>query len=1092
MAYRNPLFGAEPYEEASSQGNESKLASPDELKAFYQDMEKREREQQLERKASRRKSVFSRNRSAKTTPSGNPAVSRGPESEPPSLETPNIASTATHSGQKLEETHDEMDTLERNEKNDLVANNLPAARSIIPDTLQELPAWYTHDDWASTTSFRVKFPIHNPVGPRYYHNHHLIPPSLYRPGARPPSIFSPSFPAMGTNSMPERLDESIRMPGPSRTPSHSPLPTPNSSQTRVADLGIKPRSRKTSQTAHDNVDLLDVSDPWGTNWHHESPYDIGLGSTGPMVPDADPSRSRRSSMTTQARRKTVTPSPLSQSTSAIHLQAPLAEGSHLPRKLSKRRGLSGIFGSYGKSHTLDSHSLPHSPVRDIPSNSSPSHDDRSKRTSTLPPGPPPSNRSLSSLKKERRGSILGRLTKRFSVTRKQPNGVLPHTEVDSSEVRAALNKSPEKLSKRIPAPFLDNAQVEGPHKAVQDADRRSTISIDTSFPAAGTLMVANPDAPSSEISTPPQNEAPLPADSPDSQHRRSAERRYSNAQLHPSIFVTYLSSPSLSVSEPRIAPTSLEQSLSNRHAESEKKNSFQGNRASNLSSSGKQSLENKPLPRPSDVGGSHLPSDGYRSLENRRPSSPTHGPPPPSSTTKPIPLPDVSAAPPPPSSTTKLIPLPDSFAPIPPSATTKPIPLPNMTKVSFPPNDAVLHSSAQLSVAQANVDDSPLSAASMLANPPTPNVADDTPIPAPETRPSVSREPSPGISSVTVRETETFKLIRTKSGNVQRAGETIPAVGEQWEVVEGVSPTKMASKSKEQDRSSSSRSDWEHVESRERDLRRESRKQEATDVSERRRKRSSKSHSHGQHSVDDLLYTQTSYNDRPLDRSSSLEANQRADEVRSGRSRDSRRRSSRKISGSHSASPTKAPSVPARPLERASSKSTRPTSEVPSAADLNALRAREAWEMERLYKGRSMYGIEQNDQTVVPVPAVPATTSKHDVAIHGSSHTSFVMQNFGSQGSSMTQIYHSIPAQPPTTSLPAPSASRTVTASTSPLTASASDILSLPRLSNPLPEPPRETLTPTRISQTFSDSNTAKNGRPSEYWTSYAEVPTAY
>ncbi|KAJ4485916.1 hypothetical protein J3R30DRAFT_3442855 [Lentinula aciculospora] len=166
---------------------------------------------------------------------------------------------------------------------------------------------------------------------------------MYRPGARPPSIFSPSFPAMGTSSMPERLDDAPRLPGPSRTPSHSPLPTPSSSQTRVADLGIKPRSRKISQSAHDNVDLLDVSDPWGTNWHHESPYDIGLGSSGPVVYQFQ--RSRRSSITTPARRKTVTPSPLSQSTSAIHLQAP-PEKSHLPRKLSKRRGLSGIFGSF--------------------------------------------------------------------------------------------------------------------------------------------------------------------------------------------------------------------------------------------------------------------------------------------------------------------------------------------------------------------------------------------------------------------------------------------------------------------------------------------------------------------------------------------------------------------------------------------------------------------------------------------------------------------------------------------------------------------------------------------------------------------------
>ncbi len=74
---------------------------------------------------------------------------------------------------------------------------------------------------------------------------------------------------------------------PSRTPSGSPLPTPNSSQTRIPDPSGKVRTRKLSNTTPDNVDLLDGSDPYGTNWHHESPYD-GLGLNGdrnPVSPD---------------------------------------------------------------------------------------------------------------------------------------------------------------------------------------------------------------------------------------------------------------------------------------------------------------------------------------------------------------------------------------------------------------------------------------------------------------------------------------------------------------------------------------------------------------------------------------------------------------------------------------------------------------------------------------------------------------------------------------------------------------------------------------------------------------------------------------
>lgn len=143
-------------------------------------------------------------------------------------------------------------------------------KSVIPDPLAELPAWYSKDtEWtsASVAQFRAKYPIHNPFGPRYYRNHHLAPPSRDR---RPPSVFSPSFPPMAASM--ERLQDSMKVAGPSRTPSGSPLPTPNSSQVRIQEVRV--RTRKLSQT-HDDVDMLDVTDPWGTNWHHQSPYDLG-------------------------------------------------------------------------------------------------------------------------------------------------------------------------------------------------------------------------------------------------------------------------------------------------------------------------------------------------------------------------------------------------------------------------------------------------------------------------------------------------------------------------------------------------------------------------------------------------------------------------------------------------------------------------------------------------------------------------------------------------------------------------------------------------------------------------------------------------
>jgi hypothetical protein len=56
------------------------------------------------------------------------------------------------------------------------------------------------------------------------------------------------------------------------------MATPSSSQVRVNEAGLAgpARTRKVSHgEPHDNVDLMDVSDPWGTNWHHQSPYDVG-------------------------------------------------------------------------------------------------------------------------------------------------------------------------------------------------------------------------------------------------------------------------------------------------------------------------------------------------------------------------------------------------------------------------------------------------------------------------------------------------------------------------------------------------------------------------------------------------------------------------------------------------------------------------------------------------------------------------------------------------------------------------------------------------------------------------------------------------
>ena len=157
--------------------------------------------------------------------------------------------------------------------------------SLIPERMQDVPGWYQREMERSALSaiqFRRRYPLHNPFGPRWYKNQHLIPPHR-RQGSRPSSVFSPSFPpisfAHGAHG--DHPQHSVSMPGPSRSPSGSPVGTPNSSQVRVNEAGLsgKPRTRKISHgEPHDHVDLMDISDPWGKQWHHQSPYDVGMSS----------------------------------------------------------------------------------------------------------------------------------------------------------------------------------------------------------------------------------------------------------------------------------------------------------------------------------------------------------------------------------------------------------------------------------------------------------------------------------------------------------------------------------------------------------------------------------------------------------------------------------------------------------------------------------------------------------------------------------------------------------------------------------------------------------------------------------------------
>jgi hypothetical protein len=113
-------------------------------------------------------------------------------------------------------------------------------------------------EWNKTAPFHYKsyYEIHNPVGPRRYMNYHLLRKGPPRVGLPPPTAY-------GTQSSPHE-----HVPFPQDTPAITP---------QSSAISLPQRSRKISLTSpQDDIDLLDGTDPWGQNFHHDSPYDVGI------------------------------------------------------------------------------------------------------------------------------------------------------------------------------------------------------------------------------------------------------------------------------------------------------------------------------------------------------------------------------------------------------------------------------------------------------------------------------------------------------------------------------------------------------------------------------------------------------------------------------------------------------------------------------------------------------------------------------------------------------------------------------------------------------------------------------------------------
>jgi hypothetical protein len=196
--------------------------------------------------------------------------------------------------------------------------------------------------------------------------------------------------------------------------------------------------------------------------------------------------------------------------------------------------------------------------------------------------------------------------------------------------------------------------------------------------------------------------------------------------------------------------------------------------------------------------------------------------------------------------------------------------------------------------------------------------------------------------------------------------------------------------------------------------------------------------------------------------------------------------------------------APERRPSQSQSQARRPTSELTPAAEMNALRAREVWEMDRLWKGRSVtYGLE-GPQVVYAqsIGDVSSTTSVNGTN-HGSTHTSYKIQQGFPFPTTTSGVYSpsTLAPSPQLPPLQAPqSISQTMQGALYDFPSgvrSYPDLANIPSIGspestptmpsrNPLPPPPRQsTYRPGPVPASFIERD---DGAKAEYWSKYAGV----
>jgi hypothetical protein len=795
--------------------------------------------------------------------------------------------------------------------------------------------------------------------------------------------------------------------------------------------------------------------------------------------------------TAPSRRKTVTPSPLSQSTSALNIQPP--EPTTVTRKLSKQRRpvLGNLFGGHDKA---ESNVAPQR-ASTIAGSSLQVPNTHARRNSTLSPStvlPYASTAALSthsSTTKERRTSVLGRLVRKFSILKKSAQDAGPpiseraddelHEGASPSEPRRSFvsqrQSSPEKppmekklsdRSKRIPPPRVDpdlmtqETNGRGPSAELEREtyDQRSSISYEVPF-SPGRLTIANPDSPSSGgTTTPIRLSITLP---PEDSH----------------------------MPEPHLLDIPQRQPVQSRQ---EHNASWESTSPASPQSDRKTS----PVKRVSPVPPPSSPPSMLRSAPPQ--------------------LPSIQSPP---------------FLPYPsfPSASiSSPSTAPATTEIRM------LHAFSIATSVPSTSDDSPLSNASVLANPPTPYDYDTNEL---QLRPDFStdvpnfvhiekvpskaplRDTSPvkkgdgevirvvKSNSTTSRKTETFRLMRNPSDKVPSSAETITVEGEHWTVVNSSdAPQRRRTRERVEKNERVERVE-KRSSTKDRESRREQRRQEkaAQEAAESHRRATSQ----GRTKPPKVEAIDSGSGSGRPPRSRSFDTSPRTSVVQpmvfTLHSEPPRQRKSddRPRDSHHSSKPTRpglSPISGIAHVERLPSTATRPTSEMTSAADINALRAREAWEMDRLWKGRSMY----HGHPEANVITTPSSTrdSRHgngefivDAPGHGSSHTSYLVQPLQAHPMPASVFYANMPSAPPpiiyTATSPygqghQPSYRSLPNSFTFPSTENTS-AKSAAR-PNPLPRPPRQSTYQPAHSPVLSDRS---SGPVPDYWTNkYRAVPS--